>query len=265
MIHHLAHIHSDAKIGNNITIDAFTSVANNVEIGDGTWIGSNVTIMEGARIGKNCRIFPGAVISAIPQDLKFAGEITTAEIGDNTTIREFVTLNRGTKASNKTSVGNNCLIMAYVHIAHDCVIMNNCILANGVTLGGHVFIDNWAVIGGLSAIHQFVKIGCHTIISGGSLVLKDVPPYIKAGREPLSFDGINSIGLKRRNFLPEHIEQIHELYRILYLKNLNVSQAVQYIEANSPETRYRTEIIDFIRKSERGIIKKRGDHINTTD
>jgi UDP-N-acetylglucosamine acyltransferase len=261
MIHHLANIHSDAKIGKNVNIDAFTSVSKNVEIGDSTWVGSNVTIMEGARIGKNCRIFPGAVISAIPQDLKFAGEITIAEIGDNTTIREFVTLNRGTKASYKTSVGNNCLIMAYVHIAHDCVIKDNCILANGVTLGGHVFIDKWAVIGGLSAIHQFVKVGCHTIISGGSLVLKDVPPYIKAGREPLSFDGINSTGLKRRNFSPEQVEQIHEIYRALYLKNLNVSQALQYIESNIPLSQYKTEVVEFIKNSDRGIIKKRGDHM----
>ncbi|MCX6259082.1 MAG: acyl-ACP--UDP-N-acetylglucosamine O-acyltransferase [Bacteroidia bacterium] len=259
MINPLSYVHPEAKIGQNVTIDSFTSVAKNVEIGDGTWIGSNVTIMDGARIGKNCRIFPGAVISAIPQDMKFAGEDSVAIIGDNTTIREFVTLNRGTKASFKTSVGNKCLIMAYVHIAHDCSIGDNCILSNAVTLGGHVNIDNWAVVGGMSAIHQFGKIGCHTMISGGSLVLKDVPPYVKAGREPLSFDGINSIGLKRRNFSQEDIEQIHEIYRTLYLKNLNVSQAVSYIESNLPESRYKTEILAFIKNSERGIIKKRGD------
>jgi len=211
-------IHPDAKIGSGVTIDPFSVIHNDVEIGEGTWIGSNVTIFQGARIGKNCKIFPGAVISAIPQDLKFEGEVTTAEIGDETTIREFVTINRGTKALGKTVVGNNNLLMAYVHIAHDCVIGNQCILANGATLAGHITIDDYAIIGGLSAIHQFVHVGSHVMISGGSLIKKDVPPFVKAAREPLSYVGINSVGLRRRGFSQDKIAEIQEIYRVVFQK-----------------------------------------------
>ena len=251
----LAYVHPQAKIANNVVIEPFVTIHKNVEIGEGTWIGSNVTIMEGARIGKNCRIFPGAVISAIPQDLKFDGEETTAEIGDNTTIREFVTINRGTKANDKTVVGNNCLLMAYVHIAHDCVIGNNCILANAATLAGHINIHDYAIIGGLSAVHQFVNIGPHVMISGGSLVRKDVPPYTKAARDPLSFVGINSIGLRRRGFTSEKINEIQDIYRIIYLQKHNVSRAIAVIEAEMPATPERDEIISFINNSSRGIMK----------
>ncbi|PKP23498.1 MAG: acyl-[acyl-carrier-protein]--UDP-N-acetylglucosamine O-acyltransferase, partial [Bacteroidetes bacterium HGW-Bacteroidetes-22] len=187
----LAYVHPQAKVAKNVVIEPFVNIEKNVEIGEGTWIGSNVTIMEGARIGKNCKIFPGAVVSAIPQDLKFNGEETIVKIGDNTTVREFVTINRGTKASYETIVGNNCLLMAYVHIAHDCIVGNNVILTNAATLAGHITIDDYAIVGGLSAVHQFCKIGAHTMISGGSLVRKDVPPYTKAAREPLSYVGIN--------------------------------------------------------------------------
>jgi UDP-N-acetylglucosamine acyltransferase len=192
----LAYVHPQARIAKNVVIEPFVNIEKNVEIGEGTWIGSNVTIMEGARIGKNCRIFPGAVIAAIPQDLKYAGEDTLVRIGDNTTIREFVTINRGTKANMETVVGNNCLLMAYVHIAHDCIVGNNCILANAVTLAGHITVEDWSIIGGITAVHQFVTIGQHSMISGGSLVRKDVPPYTKAAREPLSFVGINWIAQK---------------------------------------------------------------------
>lgn len=251
----LAYVHPQAKIARNVVIEPFVTIHKHVEVGEGTWIGSNVTIMEGAKIGNNCKIFPGAVISAIPQDLKFAGEETTVEVGDNTTIREFVTINRGTKESNKTVIGNNCLLMAYVHIAHDCFIGNNCILANATNLAGHIIIDDYAILGGLSAVHQFVNIGAHVMISGGSLVRKDVPPYTKAARDPLSFVGINSIGMRRRGFSSEKINEIQDIYRILYLKNLNVSQAIAYIETEMHATSERDEILSFIAKSSRGIMK----------
>lgn len=251
----LAYVHPQAKIAKNVVIEPFVNIEKNVEIGEGTWIGSNVTIMEGARIGKNCKIFPGAVISAIPQDLKYAGEDTLVKIGDNTTIREFVTVNRGTKANMETIVGSNCLLMAYVHIAHDCIVGDNVILANGATLAGHITIEDWAIIGGLAAVHQFVQIGKHAMISGGGMARKDVPPYTKAGREPLSYVGINSIGLRRRGFDNDQINQIQEIYRIIYLQNKNVSQAVNIIEATIPATPERDEILTFIAKSTRGIMR----------
>ncbi len=255
----LAYIHPDAKIGPGVTIEPFTTVYGNVEIGEGTWIGSNVTIMDGARIGKNCRIFPGAVISAIPQDLKFAGEDTLAIIGDNTTVRECATINRGTKDKHKTEVGKNCLIMAYVHLAHDCIVGNNCILANTVQVAGHVEIGDYAVVGGSSAIHQFVKIGAHAMVAGGSLVRKDVPPYTQAGREPLSYCGINTIGLRRRGFDSTIINQIQEVYRIVYLSGLNNSNALSRIDSEIPASQERDMVVEFIRNSERGIMKGGSD------
>jgi UDP-N-acetylglucosamine acyltransferase len=259
----LAYIHPEAKIASNVTVEPFAYISKNVEIGEGTWIGPNVTILDGAKIGKNCRIFPGAVISAIPQDLKFKGEETTVEIGDSTTVRECATINRGTVAKGKTVVGNNCLIMAYVHIAHDCCIGNNVILVNSVGLAGEVDVDDFAIIGGHSAVHQFVRIGAHVMIGGGSLIRKDVPPYIKAAREPLSYVGINSIGLRRRGFENGHIQQIQEIYRVIYQKSLNISQAVQYIEKNLPATAERDEVLLFIKNSKRGII--RGGNNNGND
>ncbi|MBZ4675844.1 MAG: acyl-[acyl-carrier-protein]--UDP-N-acetylglucosamine O-acyltransferase [Anaerophaga sp.] len=251
----LAYIHPEAKIAPNVAIEPFVTIDKNVEIGEGTRIGSNVTILEGARIGKNCNIFPGAVISAIPQDMKFEGEDSLAIIGDNTTIREFVTVNRGTKSKGKTVVGSNCLLMAYVHVAHDCVIGNHVILVNSVQVAGEVKIDDWAIVGGLSAIHQFVHIGSHVMISGGSLIGKDVPPYVKAGREPLSYAGVNSIGLRRRNFSNEQIRDIQDIYRFMFQKGLNYSQAIERIEAELPASNERDEIILFVKNSQRGIIK----------
>jgi UDP-N-acetylglucosamine acyltransferase len=251
----LAYIHPEAKIAENVIIDPFVTIEKNVEIGEGTWIGSNSVIMEGARIGKNCKIFPGAIISAIPQDLKFSGENTVAVIGDNTIVREFVTINRGTKASYKSVIGSNTLLMAYVHIAHDCVVGNNCILANNTTLAGHVEINDYANLGGLVAVHQFVKIGAHCYISGGSLVRKDVPPFVKAAREPLSYVGVNSIGLRRKNYSNEQIQQIQEIYRYLFLRKLNISQALDYIEKELPASKERDEILLFIRNSTRGIMR----------
>jgi UDP-N-acetylglucosamine acyltransferase len=251
----LAYVHPDAKIAPSVVIEPFVTIDKNVVIGEGTRIGSNVTILEGTRIGKNCIIFPGAVIGAIPQDLKFAGEETTAEIGDNTTIREYVTINRGTAAKGKTTVGNNCLIMAYCHIAHDCSVGNFVIMSNSTQLAGEVIVDDYAIIGGGTLIHQFSHIGCHTMVQGGSKINKDVPPYIKAAREPIAYCGINSIGLRRRNFSNEQIRDIQEIYRYLYQSGLNNSDAIERIEAELPATKERDEIILFVKNSPRGIIK----------
>jgi len=255
MTHPLTFISPLAKIADNVKVDPFTVIHEDVEIGEGSWIASSVTIFPGARIGKNVRIFPGAVISAIPQDLKFGGEKTTMEIGDNTTIRECATLNRGTIDKNKTVIGKNCLIMAYVHIAHDCFIGDNCIIANSVQLAGHVTVGNYAIIGGSTAVHQFAKIGQHVMISGGSLVRKDVPPFTKSGREPLTYAGINSVGLRRRNFTDERIAEVQEIYRFIYQKGLNINDALVQIEAKMSASPERDEILEFIRSSERGIMK----------
>ncbi len=251
----LAYVHPQSKVADNVVIEPFVTIDNDVEIGEGTRIGSNVTILPGTRIGKNCRIFPGAVIGAIPQDLKFKGEYSIVEIGDNTTIRECVTINRGTVARGRTVVGSNCLIMAYVHVAHDCIVGNNVILVNSTQLAGEVIVDDWAIIGGMSAIHQFCRIGSHVMLSGGSLVRKDVPPFIKAGREPLSYVGINSIGLRRRSYNNEKIREIQEIYRYIYQKGLNTAQAVEIIEAEMSATPERDEILLFVKDSKRGIIR----------
>ena len=251
----LAYVHPGAKIDKSVVIDPFVTIENNVIIGKGTWIGSNVTIMEGARIGQNCRIFPGSVISAIPQDLKFNGEDSVVEIGNDTTIRECATINRGTSASGKTIIGSNCLIMAYSHVAHDCNIGDYCIIVNGVALGGHVTIGDYAILGGNSAVHQFVTIGRYSMISGGSLVRKDIPPYVKAAREPLSYIGINSIGLRRKGFTEDKITEIQDIYRILFQKNNNNTQAVIKMQAELKSSPERDEIISFVQNSGRGIMK----------
>ena len=251
----LSYIHPNAKIGKNVIIEPFSTVYEDVEIGDGTWIGPNVTIFQGARIGKNCRIFPGAVISAIPQDLKFKGEVTTAEIGDNTTIRECVTINRGTTDKMKTTIGSNCLIMAYVHVAHDCIVGNNVIIANSVNLAGHVEIEDYSILEGLVAIQQFVKIGAHAFITGGSLVRKNVPPFTKAAREPLQYIGINSVGLRRRGYTNERILEIEDIYRTLYVKGHNVTNALAIIEQEAPVSPEKEQILSFIRESQDGIMR----------
>lgn len=256
MIHPHTYIHPNAKLAPNVKVDPFSVIHQNVEIGEGTWIGSNVTIMEGARIGKNCRIFPGAVIAGIPQDLKYEGENTFVEIGNNTTIREFVTINRGSKDRWTTRVGDNCLIMAYSHVAHDCIIGNNCIMSNNAQMAGHVEMGDYAILAGMCAIHQFVKIGQHAFVAGGSLVSKDVPPFIKAGRTPLSYAGVNSVGLKRRGFSLDRINHILDIYRIIYNKNMNITQALNYIEEELPATDERDDIVTFVRESGRGIIKR---------
>ena len=251
----LAYVHPAAKIASNVVIDPFVTIDQNVVIGEGTRIGSNVTILEGARIGKNCTIHSGAVISGVPQDLKFVGEDSVAIIGDNTTIRECVTINRGTASKGKTVVGNNCLIMAYCHVAHDSILGDNVIMSNSVQVAGEVVIEDNAVIGGGALIHQFTHIGAHVMLQGGSLVNKDIPPYVKAGRLPVSYAGINSIGLRRRGFTNEQISEIQEIYRYLYLSGLNNSDAVDRIEEELPASKERDEIIMFVRNSKRGIIR----------
>ena len=258
MIHQLTAVDPRAKIGKNVTVEPFTTIASDVVIGAGTWIGSNVTIMDGARIGKNCKIFPGTVISAIPQDLKFDGEDTQTIIGDNTTLRECVTINRGTKALGYTKVGNDCLIMATSHVAHDCVLGNNVIIANGCGIAGHVEIGDFVVMGGLSAVQQFGKIGKHVMISGGSLIRKDIPPYVKVAREPISHAGINSVGLRRRGFTNDKIFEIQKIYRAIFQMKMNITQAIEYIEKEMLPTMERDEIITFIQNSPRGIVKGYG-------
>ncbi|MEY3598123.1 MAG: acyl-ACP--UDP-N-acetylglucosamine O-acyltransferase [Bacteroidota bacterium] len=254
MIHPMSVVHPQAKIGQNVEIGPFTTIEEDVVIGDNTWIGPNVTIMNGARIGSNCRIFPGAVISAIPQDLKFLGEQTTAEVGDHTTIRECVTINRGTSDRMTTKVGSHCLLMAYVHIAHDAFVGNHCIIANSGNIAGHVDIEDWVIIEGVVAVQQFVRIGKHAFIAGGSLVRKNVPPYIKVAREPLSFIGVNAIGLRRRNFSEESVQAIEDIYRKLFVHAPTVGKGVEMV-ADLPDGEYKKEILDFVQASEKGIVK----------
>ncbi|MDP3002103.1 MAG: acyl-ACP--UDP-N-acetylglucosamine O-acyltransferase [Bacteroidales bacterium] len=257
MISNLAFIHPDAIIGKDVTIEPFAYIAGNVIIGEGTWVGPNATIMDGARIGKRCRIFPSAVVSGIPQDLKFRGEESTAELGDNTTVREGVTVNRGTAAVGKTVVGNGCLLMAYAHIGHDCAIGNNCIIGNFSGLAGEVKVDDWAILSGGTLVHQFTHIGAHVMIGGGAKVRTDVPPFIKADRDPLSYLGLNSVGLTRRGFEKERIDEIHNIYRVIYQNGMNISQALDNIEKEFKPSPDRDYILEFIRKSERGIIRAR--------
>ncbi|MGW8315816.1 MAG: acyl-ACP--UDP-N-acetylglucosamine O-acyltransferase [Bacteroidales bacterium] len=255
MINKLANVHKGAKVAPDVIVEPFSTIYEDVEIGSGCWIGPNVVIMNGARIGKNVKIFPGAVISGDPQDMKYQGEYTTLEIGDNTVIREYVTLNKGTKANNKTVIGKDCLIMSYVHIAHDCVLHDRVIMGSYAGLAGEVEVDNWAIISPGSLVHQFVRIGAHVMIQGGSKVSKDVPPFSMAGREPVTYTGINSIGLRRRGYNNETIYAIQEVYRIIYQRGLNISDALEFVEANLPASKERDEIILFIRESKRGIIR----------
>lgn len=255
MIQTLAYIDPQAKIASNVVVEPFTVIHKNVTIGEGSWIGPNVTIFPNTIIGKNCKVFPGAVLGAVPQDLKFNGEETSVIIGDNTTIREAVTINRGTIDKMKTEVGSNCLIMAYVHLAHDCIVGNNVIIANGVQVAGHVTINDHARIGGLSAVHQFVNVGRHVMIEGGSMVSKDVPPFVKAGRYPLSYEGINSVGLRRSGFSNEKITEIQDIYRVLFVHNTNVGKALKIVETQMSPTPERDEILSFISESDRGVMK----------
>lgn len=248
-------LHPNAKIGNNVTISNFSTICDDVVIGDNTWIGPNVTIFPGAHIGKNCKIFPGSVIAAIPQDLKFSGEYTTVEIGDNNVIRECCTINRGTAASGKTVIGNNNLIMAYVHVAHDCVVGDNCVFANNTTLAGHIIVGDFVVLGGKTAILQFVHIGSHVITAGGSLVDKDIPPFVKAARYPISYAGVNSIGLQRRGFSREAINNIQDIYRFIFQKGYGVSHAVELVKEKYGNTREGKVVLSFIGSATTGLMK----------
>jgi len=257
MISALAHIDPKAQLGEGVVVEPFAYIQGDVVIGDGSWIGPGAFIYDGARIGRNCRIFNGASISSIPQDLKFRGEKTTLEIGDNTTVREFATLNRGTISKGRTVIGNNCLFMAYAHVGHDCVIGNNVIMVVQTMLGGEVKVDDWVIIGGGSGAHQFVHIGTHAMLAGGSAIVMDIPPYIRAGRDPLSFMGVNTVGLERRGFSKEKITEIHEIYRAIYNTGMNRTQAFKYIEETFPPTDERDLIINFFRTSERGVIRGR--------
>lgn len=237
MISPLAYVSPKAQIGKNVTIDAFAYIDDNVIIGD------------------NCHVFPSAVIGAVPQDLKFKGEETWTIIGDNCVLREFVTIHRGTASKGKTVIGNNNLIMAYCHVAHDCILHDNIIMSNATQLAGEVEVDDFAIIGGGTLVHQFSHIGSHVMIQGGSKINKDIPPYVIAAREPIAFCGINSVGLNRRGFTPEQIHTIQEAYRIIYQNGMIVSKALDTIEATMPETPERDAIVAFIRQSTRGIVK----------
>lgn len=254
-LNNLRVVHPKAQIGQNVTIGPFTVIEEDVVIGDNCVIGSNVNIMNGARLGEGCRIFPGAVVSAIPQDLKYNGENTTLELGNGVIVREFCTLNRGTSDKFKTTVGDNCLIMAYVHVAHDCIIGKGCILANNVTLAGHITIDDYARLGGMVAVHQFVRISKQVMVGGGSLVRRDVPPYVMAAREPLSYVGINRVGLRRAGFDRDTIHHIEDIYRILFVQGHSTRRALEIIDQEIPPSPYREEIVQFVRSAERGVMK----------
>jgi len=253
----LNNIHPNAKLGKNVVVESFATIAEHVEIGDGTWIGPNATIMNYVKIGKNCKIYPGAVVGGEPQDLKFKGEVTHVEIGDNTTLREYVTVNRGTAASGKllTKVGNNCLLMSYTHIAHDCRIGDNVILASFVGLAGEVDVFDYAIIGGSSGAHQFSRVGTHAMLSGGSMFSKDVPPYALAGRRPLSFGGVNIIGLRRHGFSNEQIKLIGDIYKMIYYSGFNTTDACKKVEETFAASTERDTILEFIRSSKRGVIR----------
>ncbi len=255
MISDQAFIHNDASLGKNVTVEPFAYIAGDVVIGDDSWIGPNATVLDGTRMGSNCNVFPGAVISGIPQDMKFAGEETIAQIGNNCTFREGATINRGTRALGKTIIGNNCLMMANSHVAHDCILGDNIILVNNVMLGGEVQLDDYVIMGGGSAAHQFTRVGAHAMISGGAMFKKDIPPYVIINNEPVGFAGLNKIGLKRRGFTQQQTDEIEEIYKIIYLSGRNVSQAMQYLKENFKHTEELNYIIDFISNSKRGILK----------
>lgn len=255
MIHEQANINPNATIGDGVHIDAFTTIYDDVVIGDGTTIGPNVTIYPGSRIGKNVQIFPGAVIGAIPQDLKFNGEYSTTEIGDNTVIRECVTIHRGTADRETTRVGKNCLLMCYVHVAHDCLIGDNVVIANSSGIAGHCVIGDWVVIEGMCGFQQFIQVGEHAFVAGMSQVRKDIPPYVRVAREPLTFAGINAIGLRRRGMTDEKVKLIEDIYRNLFILNNSVSVGLKTIEQEIEDCDEKKLVIDFINQSDKGIIK----------
>lgn len=251
----LAVVHPEAKIGKDVTIEPFAVIEKDVVIGDGCHVFPHAVILDGARIGDNCRVFPGAVIAGIPQDLKFRGEVTTAEIGNNTTIRECATVNRGTASKGKTVVGNDCLIMAYSHIAHDCALKDHIIIGNASQIAGEVTVDDYAIISGGSLVHQFTRISKHVMIQGGSRIGKDIPPYTLIGRDPIVYCGINIVGLRRRGFTNQQVFLIQDIYRTLYTRGLNNSDALRAIETEYESCEERDLILNFIKTSQRGIVR----------
>ena len=250
-----AFIHPNANVGNNVKIEPFAYIDDNTEIGDGTYIMANANIRYGSRIGQNCTIFPGAVVGGVPQDLKFEGEDSLAIIGNDTVIRECVTISRGTKSRGYTKVGDNCLLMAYSHVAHDCVIKNHVILGNSTQLAGEVEVFDYAILSGGTLVHQFTRIGEHVMIQGGTRLGKDIPPFIIAGREPVSYAGINLVGLRRRGFSNEQINQIQEIYRIIYQSGYNFTDAIGKIEKDFERTAEMELIVNFVKNSPRGIVR----------
>ena len=261
-IHPLATVHPGAKIGENVEIGPYAYIDDNVEIGDGTVIYPHATIFQYVKMGKDCAVFPGAVVGAVPQDLKFEGEVTYVEIGDRVTIRECATINRGTAASGKrvTKIGDDTLIMSYVHVAHDCTVGRHCILVSYVGIAGETDVDDWAILGGSTVVHQFTHIGKHAMVSGGSKVNKDIPPYALCGREPICFAGINIVGLRRRGFESDTIRNIKDIYDTLYFQGFNITDACAKIEAGFPDSEEKREILGFIRNSKRGIVRGNDSH-----
>ena len=254
MNNNMSVISKKAQIGKNVSIGPYSIIEDNVIIGDNTTIDSHTIIKEYTEVGKNCNIFSHCVIGGVPQDKKYNGEKSKLVIGNNNTIREFCTLNRGTEESGITKIGNNCLFMAYVHVAHDCYLKNDIILANGVQLGGHVTINNYGIVGGMTPVHQFCKIGTHSFIGGGLRVVQDVPPYIIANGDPLKFSGINILGLRRRKFSSTQRENIKKAYKLIYNSNYNISQATEKIQNTFNIDDSIKDILDFIKSSSRGLI-----------
>ena len=256
-IHPLATVSPDAKLGDNIEIGPYAFVDSDVEIGDGCKILPHATIFQYVKMGKNCSVFPGAVVGAIPQDLKYDGEVTYVEIGDNVTIRECATINRGTKASGKgvTKVGSNTLIMSYVHIAHDCCVGSHCILVSYVGIAGETVVEDWAILGGGAKAHQFSRIGQHAMVGGTSKINKDIPPFILCGRDPIAYCGVNIVGLRRRGFDSDQIRNIKDIYETIYFNGLNISDGCARVEAGFPQSPERDAILNFIRGSKRGIVR----------
>jgi UDP-N-acetylglucosamine acyltransferase len=255
MISNLANIHAGAQIGNNVTVSAFATIYDRVVIGDNVYIHPNAVIYPDTIIGDNCQIFPGAIIGVVNQDLKYKGEKSNTVIGNNTVIREYATIHKGTADRMTTKVGNNCLIMAYTHLGHDCIIGNNVIIANNGSLAGHITVEDYVVIEGVVAAQQFVTIGAHSFVAGASLVRKSVPPYVRVAREPLQFIGVNTIGLARRGFDKDLIKQIEDIYRIIFVRGHNISNALEIVENEITESKVRNQILNFIKSQKDGIIK----------
>ncbi len=255
-IHPTAVVNSKAKLGDNVLIHAYAIIHDNVEVGNDCVIGPHAVLYEGTRIGNRVKIFQGASIANVPQDLSFRNEESLFIIEDDTTIREFVTCHRGTKSTGFSKVGKNCLLMAYTHIAHDCIVGNNCILANGVQLGGHVHVEDYAIIGGMTPVHQFCKVGSHSMTGGGFKIAQDLPPFILAAHHPLKFCGLNVVGLRRRGFSPKDIETLKKAYNYIYSNSFNVSQAVKKIESELGDNVFVLQVLDFIKASKRGLVGK---------